>query len=392
MRQRHSDVFEEYAKIALEKGLISNAEDEEKPSPKKTEKKELSTSEIFYGVSDKSNLELMQEAHPKTIVMGPAYDKFNGVVENLQQRSNMMQFIALKNPQILQTNTRYIKAHQDLVNETIKLGFYLDNKNQESLMKLADACTEQLSKEAGWQSALLKMLGVGAAAAVGASVAAEYYPGSQGFKNDCKRLLVEIEEAIKDYPDLGATVAPFVKLINDAHDRSENLDSLLSPITNEHIQINSIQDKNEKAQALKSLGKKIKSSDELQKIQATADKLKEYIDDIIEAAPSIINAMEKAPEKSEEATSTVWYNIKKVFKNIVLPDTTDVVKHLQAITESSLEYKNKIDQSVEEVYAITKIPSISTKKPSEKTKQDKGTKISDEDKKLMSFSPEKIEL
>jgi len=393
MRPRHSDVFEEYVKIALEKGLISD-EKETKTSPKKEEKKELSNAEIFYGVSDKSNLDLMHEAHPKTIVMGPSYDKFNGVVENLEQRSNIMQFIALKNPQILQTNTRYIKARQDLVNETIKLGFYLDNKNQESLMKLADACTEQLSKEADWKSVILKMLGLGAAAAVGASIAAEYYPGSQGFKNDCKRLLIEIEEAVKDYPDLGTKVASFVRLVSEANDCSQNLDSLLAPITNEHIQISSIKDKKEKNEALKKLGQRIKSSGDLQNIKNTASKLKEYIDEFVETAPTIIEQMQKAPEKYEEATSTIWYNIKKVFRAGVLPDTEDVVKHIQSMTKSSLEYKTKIDESLDEVLALTKIPSLVTQKKSKKSedKFNQGKPLSDEDKKLMNFSLEDIKL
>lgn len=197
MRPRHSDVFEEYAKIALERGLISNAQ-EEKDSSKKTEKKEdskeLSNAEILYGIKQVSTHELLQQAHPKTVVMGPAYDALNGVVEDLELRSNVMQHIALKNPKILQTNTRYVKAYKDLLDETVKLGFYLDNKNQNSLMKLADSCTQELTKEANWKLKLLKLLGIGAAAGLTTGVATQYMAPSQGLVRDTDLLIEKISE------------------------------------------------------------------------------------------------------------------------------------------------------------------------------------------------------
>lgn len=377
MRPRHSDVFEEYVKIALEKGLISEEKDN-KPSPKKEEKKELSSAEILYGVSDKSNLDLMHEAHPKTIVMGPAYDKFNGVVENLEQRSNMMQFIALKNPQILQSNTRYIKARQDLINETIKLGFYLDNKNQESLMKLADSCTEQLSKEADWKSALLKSVGLIGAGLLAAEVGAQYYPGSQGFKNDMNRLRVEVEEAVADYPNLN--FSGLIQNIKDSLEEEREFALLIDDISNKHAQINSSNEsENIKLSKLANLGKEIELTKK-DKVESISSKLIKLIETIVSSSASLIKQALKEEEKSEGPSSTVWWNIKKLYRRIVLSDVNDVVKMLESISSSASDYKKVINNSKEEMYTLIEFSHKYNSKQEKKLHTKKKTESKEKDR------------
>lgn len=163
---RHSDIFDSYAKIAEEKGLISLADDEVSSQPgapkesakmKKYKKSpyprmgsdDLSTIEALYGVkpdnSIKYEFNIMEAAHPKPVVVSRSYDKMNGLVENNIERGNIMANIALKpNSGNLDTN-KYAK--KELLMQLVRLANDLDNSNHQDLRVIADACIEGISTE-----------------------------------------------------------------------------------------------------------------------------------------------------------------------------------------------------------------------------------------------------
>jgi hypothetical protein len=354
MYPKHSDVFSEYAKIALSQGLVSNAEDEEEsPKPSKEEKKELSNAEIMYGVKNKPTKELLEEAHPKTVVMGPAYDRFNGVVENLQQRHNMMVDIALKNPRILQTNTRYVKAQEDLINETIKLGFYLDNLHQESLMRLADACTGSLTKMA---AAPLAAAGLGSAGTIGVVAAiagiaglavAQHYPQSQGIVADLEHLVQEIEEAVADYEELDQFSGGYVRNIQKAKEKIENLNSYLDGIESKYIKGENIVNKQAKKKYFQNLANQIISRGIDQKIETQAGSIIQLLDAIKGAGKNIKRIMLRAPQKYEEPTSDFLSTIQKGFHAVVPSDVKNVADRIEMLVESSQAYKNELRAQLE---------------------------------------------
>lgn len=154
MKLRSSEIFDNFAKIALDKGLISEAAEgviktasAESTNPR-YDSKTLSDIEILYGVrpNGKDEKDIIDQAHPESVIIAPAYDRLNGLVENVKERHDIMVGIAMKPHQGKLTGHKYAK--QDLLNELIRLGTFLDSKGQEDLMSLADGCTEKLTKEA----------------------------------------------------------------------------------------------------------------------------------------------------------------------------------------------------------------------------------------------------
>lgn len=350
MYPKYSDVFEEYAKIALEKGLISNAADdssEDKKEDKKETKKELSNAEIMYGIKNTSSKELLEEAHPKTVVMGPAYDKFNGVVENLHQRQKIMTDIALKNPHILQTNTRYVKATEDLINETIKLGFYLDNLNNESLMKLADSCTESLTKIAAPQAAAIGV--VAAIASIVALSAALNNPISQGITSDLQRLNEEIQEAVNDYEQLSAYVTGYSRNILKAKQKIEALNVYLDKIQIKYTKGMNIVNKQKQKQYFEKIANDIIQKGIDTKIKNYSQSIIALLDTIQNAGKTIKRIMTTAPEKYHEPTNEVLDLGEQLFHKIVPSDVKDVANRIEMLVESTQSYKANLQSQIQEI-------------------------------------------
>lgn len=152
-----SDIWNEFEKIAVEQGLISTAEEEERKQedsskmPARYDSLSDDAIRLLYGVEPESifekNKTIIEIAHPETAVVCPAYDAMNSVIENAHERQDMMSYIALKMPNGQLTQRRYIAARQDLVNSLIKSAFLLENKEEPDLVTLADSCTERLVKK-----------------------------------------------------------------------------------------------------------------------------------------------------------------------------------------------------------------------------------------------------
>lgn len=196
MKLRESDIFNSYAKFAKENGMISEA------ALKKTaaEKDEVSSAEVLYGIKPNGKEDdktLAEKAHPDTFAVGPAYDAMNAVVENLYQRQDIMAHIALKMPDGQLINRRYVAAQKDLLKNLISIGFDMDNRDEISLMKIADDCAERLTKKAALPALLAPVVGIGAG--IAALVALDYYflhaaPDIQNIDANSKIVLNELDD------------------------------------------------------------------------------------------------------------------------------------------------------------------------------------------------------
>jgi len=164
---RHSDIFDSYAKIAEEKGLVSLADEETSSQPqapkessklKKYKKSpypragsdDISTIEALYGVkpesTNKYEFNIMEAAHPKPVVIAPAYDRLNALVENNIERQNIIINITQKPND---GNLNYTKmARKELLMELVRLATDLDNSGRDDLRKIADDCIDGLKKKA----------------------------------------------------------------------------------------------------------------------------------------------------------------------------------------------------------------------------------------------------
>ena len=155
MKMRESDIFNNYIRLATDAGLISEDDLIKTADPNdKTRYDSYSFSDIeaLYGHKFAPNKEegqsILDVAHPETMVVGPAYDAMNAIVENLHQRQDIMSYIALKTPDGHLIQRRYVKASQDLINSLISIGFNMDSLNEEGLMSLADICAGKIEKRA----------------------------------------------------------------------------------------------------------------------------------------------------------------------------------------------------------------------------------------------------
>lgn len=203
-----SEIFNKYASIAKEKGLISISED--KPNPR-YDSKDLNEIEILYGIkpNGKDETDIIDQAHPESVIIAPSYDRLNGLVENVKERHNIMVGIVMKPQQGKLTQHRYAAARSELVDELIRIGFLMDNKNESSLCSLADSCSESLVKEAFWP--LVGLIAVGVVALY--TTLSQNISMSQGIIQDADKAVTELQEAVDDYPQLGPEIATLIQHI-----------------------------------------------------------------------------------------------------------------------------------------------------------------------------------
>lgn len=231
-----NNTWNEFEKLAVAQGLISTAEDDNEKDVTTTRRNYDSLSDdairLLYGLKPENiykTHDMIEAAHPETAVICPAYDAMNGVVENVNQRQNIMAYIALKTPNGQLVQQRYIAAKYNLINSVVKAAFILDNNNDEQLMSFADNCAvkidqkaQQLHKEAAGAALAL---GIGAGAALlGAAYYAMYGATSaQSVYSNASQVL-EALDSLEDKPYANAirkdvsnlmTATAEIKTLND---------------------------------------------------------------------------------------------------------------------------------------------------------------------------------
>jgi hypothetical protein len=161
---RNSDIFNDYAKIAEEKGLISLSEEEVKTQPDKPKESAkmkrykkspyprmgsdtIEVIQALYGVKPDNSIDyennIMEAAHKTPVVIAPAYDRLNALVENNIERNNIMCDIALKQNDSITSMHRY--AEKELLMQLVRVANDMDNAGNEDIRVLADACIEKLA-------------------------------------------------------------------------------------------------------------------------------------------------------------------------------------------------------------------------------------------------------
>lgn len=204
-----SDIWDEFEKIAVSQGLISVAEDDDDDKPKTKARDSLSDDAIrlLYNIEPEPEKKksIIELAHPETAVVGRAYDAMNSIVENEEQRHDMMAYIALKMPNGNLTQRRYVAAKKDLLDALIRSAFTLDHQEEDGLMVLADSCAQRL-EERKFKKEAIAPVAIGAAAA--ALFGLGYYfwsgapPAESVYQNAQK--VIDATEALSDRINLSA--------------------------------------------------------------------------------------------------------------------------------------------------------------------------------------------
>ncbi len=206
-----SEIFDEYVKIMTDKGFVKKA-DLLTQHDKENDSDYADTIKALYGIDIKlndSNKEIIEQAHPESVIIAPSYDKLNALVENINERHNVMVGIVNKTPNGNLTQHRY--ASKDLLDELIRLGFDMDNAGEDSLSKTADECAlllaqeeeKKIKKNASWWTVLKwapKLITGIAGVSVIASIKTQLLGHiTQGVKPDAeksKQALIKLKESV----------------------------------------------------------------------------------------------------------------------------------------------------------------------------------------------------
>jgi hypothetical protein len=331
-------MLELFNKVAEENKIfdepfIALAEDESKKSS------EIDAIELLYGKKKdiKSNEELLQDAHPEPVIVNTSYDLMNSVVEDLHQRQSIMIDIANKNPRVLQTNFRYVKASEDLMQETTKLAFLLENKKQYNLMSAADGVTEELQKVAHPAVLIaLKYIAYLGAAIGGTALLANSNPNSQGLQNDIKRAIEELIDVTEDHPKYTSSFGSYMKLLNRTSQVISSLEELDLEFSNQKAQIAALPS-TEKMNAVISMYNQLASSKQDEKILALIKECNDLLFSVVETTPNIINVLSKI-NTLKDSSSTFMSFMKSVKDYVVPNDVKEAINILGVVLDSANQY------------------------------------------------------
>lgn len=200
-----SEIFDNFVKIAQDKGMIS--EDAPEKAKKKLSKDhradslDISAIEALYGVKPNTPKDMeykrniIEDAHPNSVVVSPAYDKLNGLVENDQERQNIILNILSKNPNGHLTQHKY--AEKDLLMSLVRLGNALDLQKKNELRVLADVCLEQVATKQPIKKQAFVWIAGGIAATIGALYAQQHLAfADEGFQRNHEKLIAEVDDLI----------------------------------------------------------------------------------------------------------------------------------------------------------------------------------------------------
>lgn len=314
-----SKIFEAYAKLAEERGLIKQAY----PMEKRVESRQLSDIEILYGVkpNDDDDEDIVEKAHPETVVIAPAYDRMNGIVENVNQRHDIMQYIAQRPPNGLYQQKRFVTAKQDLLESLVRIGFMLDNKGEEDLMKLADSCAERLEKKA---IAPALVIG-GIALTLGLIALINRTDNSpQGVINNAESVIRELED-LQGKVNVSGMLSDMHYLQNVAKEFQQVASQTKIPVKNTMDVVD----------ASKTHGPELKIANRYKALLTVMESRLPYYKDFLE----------KATVK-EEYKYDWWKKIEDVGRTLfsIDTDTGDVIKALGGLAESISIAKEKVDE------------------------------------------------
>jgi len=291
-----SDIFDEYERIAIERGLISAAaDDKDSPALKRYKKSpwpragsdDISTIEALYGVKPDASVKyennILEAAHPEPAITGPAYDRLNALIENPNEAQAILLNIIDKPTNGNLTQHRY--AQEQLLMELIRIANDMDNRGNDTLRVLADSCIERLKKKPDLKKVAIVFIPIilGAAAILAAvGLWGHMDDPSRGVNHDITNALNKLDELKTNSwyeSDVDATVQ---KDVNDLEMRLKALNTKLAGFGSvmDSINATAVQSSaSELKEAAASHGEVVSSS--LDSVTKTIDEFVPYlIDDI----------------------------------------------------------------------------------------------------------------
>lgn len=236
----NSDIFNSFAKIAKEKGLIEPDKDFDK-THEKTKKEiyknkyradSLSIKDIehLYNVKPPAPKDMeyirniIENAHKDPLMIADSYDKINGLIENQNERHDIIVNILSKVPNGLLTQHKY--AQKDLILSLVRLGNFLDTNNLDKLANLSDHCLQKLSKpikKEAFTKQAFPFLIAGAVVILGVLYAQQHMAdANEGFEQNHEKLMSELNDFLESNDNWGVGyqyTAEFKQTVSDFKDK-----------------------------------------------------------------------------------------------------------------------------------------------------------------------------
>lgn len=281
---KRSEIFESYAKIAEEKGLVKKAstESNKKDLEETGRADSLSITDItkLYGVKPDAPKEMQYErnivekAHPESVVFFRSYDKLNSLVENINERQDILLHIVNKeSPDGQLTNRKY--AEKELTLALVRVGNDMDNRGQDDLRALADTCLTQVvptMKKRALLQVIIPII-VGIAAAVYAKQHLPFH--SDGWNRDYPKAIAELNDLIGSSKGWGVGYNYRPEFITQCNEIKEKLDHMNSVVETLSDALDNLQYPRTSEQ-LKELSNDPKTKDTLSVFQNFQNELKTF--------------------------------------------------------------------------------------------------------------------
>jgi hypothetical protein len=319
------DIWDDFEKIAIAQGLISEAEKEDE-KPKSRTGLADDAMRFLYGIEPDGifkDKDIIEVAHPDTSVILPSYDAMNGILENENQRHDIMTYIALTNPNG-KTTKRYVVAKENLMSSLVKAGFLLDNKNETELMTLADECAIGLKKKSDEiNNSFVKEANpiawgtVGIAAGAVALIGGIYYfaygaPTAQNVYINSKRVL-EALQPLSNKPYANGIKTDISKLLQMASD------------------IYSVKDQLATVRSIDDVVSIAKQQSEETKIAGIKEKISNYVqhlNKILTTIPGWVSSIKLESSTSKDSSNDLWAKIKGLADPFYNTDEEDLTEEL----------------------------------------------------------------
>lgn len=378
MKLRPSQVFENYAVIAESQGILSKPGEELKSLASEDGRygsDDLSTIEVMYGVkpNGKDEKDIVDQAHPESVIIAPSYDKLNGLVENQKEQHNIMVGIINKPHQAKLTQHKY--AAQALSQELVSLGFSLDNQDETELCTLADECLRNFTKTAIWWAAVPWVAGglVALYTAISQNVNM-----SQGVLQDAEKAMVEIQEAIGDYPQLSSELSFLLTLIGKIQAHAGKTFQVMSSLVRNAP--GGIKHPEKIANYAKSL---VDHGDDKKMLQALETYLDE-VEELIEIIPGHIANLKLRLKELEPAHSDLLEPLYRAYRYVVPTDVEDAWEALDTLSKSLRAEPVRVQGLINKIKQLqSTVGEIPNSQPQEERQ------VEEEDKKAIPVSSPK---
>jgi len=343
---RRSDIFEEFVKIAKAQGLLSKATPEEVQRKLENNPRldalDASAIEALYGVKPDTPKDMeykrniIEDAHPDMAVVSPSYDKLNGLVENLNERQNIIMHIVKKMPDGHITQKKY--AEKQLLLSLVRLGNDLDNQNKEDLRILADVCLEQASTITKKGIGTLAIAGL---VAIPVILGGLYLQQHMNFRNETftlnqNKLIAEIDDMLQSNANYGVGVeygSEFISLLRDLKKKVLEVGSGYSAV----IDIIKSIEKPKTGQELMQLAESPQSAsivDAYNNFKKIADNYRPYFAQILQNFQKEGYKLRNIKEKGALTKLVDWTGVLHGGKGLIADDFDDVVRALNPYLES----------------------------------------------------------